>query len=201
MSRSSDGDRVVPAGSAPVRRRGARGGLLAGLLGVLALTAQAGGQGHAAAHVHGLVPLEIVVEPGVVTIGMEAPLDSLLGFERAPRSAAEKQAAQALLQALRSGQGLFAFDPAAGCLLQGASATSEALEPPAGAARTVEHADVDARFEFRCTTTQALRAVDVGGLLDRYSRIRQIEAGIVAPQGQFKRTLARGAARQLTWGR
>lgn len=153
--------------------------------------------GHDRAHVHGLVALEVALDGPTLTIGLEAPLDSLLGFERPPRSAAERQAAEALLRHLRSGQDVFAPDAAGQCTLTAATAESEALQPGAKAG---EHADLDATFTYTCAQPQALRRLDVGALLDRYRRVGQIDAQIVTPAGQFKQTLRR-PARVLTWGR
>ena len=149
------------------------------------------------AHVHGVVKLDLAIDAGLVTIAMEAPLDSLLGFEHPPRSDAERKAAQALLQRLRSGQGLFAIDPAAQCTLKTASAESEALAP---GAQTGEHADLDARFEWACPEASAARSVDIAGLLGAYRRIRSVDVQIVAPSGQVKQTL-KAPAHLIRWGR
>jgi hypothetical protein len=147
--------------------------------------------------VHGQVTLEVALDGPTLTIGLAAPLDSLLGFERPPRSAAERQAAESMRQHLRSGQGVFAPDAAAQCTLTAATAESDALKP---GARAGDHADLDATFTYTCAQPQALRRLDAGALLDRYRRIGQIEAQIVTPAGQFKQTLRR-PARVLTWGR
>lgn len=154
--------------------------------------------GHDRAHVHGLVALEVALDGPTLTIGLEAPLDSLLGFERAPRTEAEKKAAQALLEHLRAGQGLFAPDAAAQC--QPVSATVDAPVLQAGGAAKGEHADLDATFVLRCAQPQALTSIDLGGLLDRHRRIARVEAEIVTPAGQFKSVLKR-PARVLRWGR
>jgi hypothetical protein len=37
------------------------------------------------AHEHGALKLDVAIEGNKLTIAMEAPLDNLLGFERAPR--------------------------------------------------------------------------------------------------------------------
>lgn len=149
------------------------------------------------AHIHGAVQLDVAVDGQTLTLTLEAPLDSVLGFERAPRTAAEKQTAQDALAALRASGPLFTPDPAAGCVFKSATADSEALQPGAKAG---EHADLDATAEFTCTKPQQLRRIDLGGLLDRFPRIQRLQAQIVTAQGQFKQTLQR-PARVLTWGR
>jgi hypothetical protein len=70
------------------------------------------------AHEHGALRLDVAIEGSKLTITMEAPLDNLLGFERAPRTDAERKAAADVLARLRSpdkGTPLFALDAAAQC--------------------------------------------------------------------------------------
>lgn len=177
---------------------------LAALLPATAVAVGAHAHSHAhaqaghGAHEHGRIGLEVALDGQTLTIGLEAPLDSLLGFERAPRTEAEKKAAQALLEHLRAGQGLFAPDAAAQC--QPVSTTVDAPVLQAGGAAQGEHADLEASFVLRCAQPQALTAIDLGGLLDRYRRITRVEAEIVTPAGQFKSGLKR-PARVLRWGR
>ena len=66
-----------------------------------------------AAHVHGSMQLDIAVDKQLLSVQLEAPLDSLLGFERHPRSAAERQAADALLKQMTDAAALFKPDAAA----------------------------------------------------------------------------------------
>lgn len=149
------------------------------------------------AHVHGAVQLDVAVDGPTLTLTLEAPLDSVVGFERAPRTAAEKKTVQDALAALRAGGPLFTPDAAAGCVFKSASADSEALQP---GAKVGEHADLDATAEFTCAKPALLRRIDLGGLLDRFPRIQRLQAQIVTGQGQFKQTLQR-TTRVLTWGR
>ena len=95
-------------------------GLVLGAAPVLAAGAHDHGHEHAQSHVHGAVQLEVALDGPTLSIALEAPLDSILGFERAPRTASEKQAAQDALTALR-GNALFAPDAAAGCTPASAS--------------------------------------------------------------------------------
>ncbi|MEX8494549.1 DUF2796 domain-containing protein [Sphaerotilus sp.] len=149
------------------------------------------------AHVHGALQLDIALDGPTLTLSMEAPLDSVFGFEHAPRTAAEKKTAQDALAALRASGPLFTPDSAAGCVFKSASADSEALQP---GAKVGEHADLDMTAEFTCANPGQLRRIDLGGLLDRFPRIQRLQAQIVTAQGQFRQTLQR-PARVLTWGR
>ena len=69
------------------------------------------------AHEHGAAKLDIGVEPGRLVISLESPLDGLLGFEHAPRSAAEKRAVDTMVATLKAADSLFRIDPAAQCSL------------------------------------------------------------------------------------
>ena len=65
---------------------------------------------------------------------MEAPLDNLLGFERAPRTDSERKAAAEVLARLRNpnqGKALFSADAAAQCTLSKADVQAPVLEPGA----------------------------------------------------------------------
>jgi hypothetical protein len=169
-----------------------RSGALAALIGLATWQASAAG-----AHQHGTLTLDIAIDGPTLVIEMEAPLDSLLGFEHAPRTAAQKQAAAQMLARLRQPDGLFVPDAAAACTLKSASADSAALAPDAKAAG---HADLDARYEWTCGNAAALSSVDLGGLLDGYKRIQTLDAQIASPTGQFKQRLKR-PQKVLRWGK
>ena len=153
------------------------------------------------AHVHGQVRLDIAIEGPSVVIQMEAPLDNFVGFERAPRNAAETQAVEQAVAKLRAADALFTIDPAGNCKLGPVDLRAPVLglgATPAGAP-AAGHADLDATFAFNCASAAATKFIDVG-LFTAFKGPRQIEAQIVAPQGQFKRTLKRANAR-IAWSK
>lgn len=155
------------------------------------------------AHVHGQLKLEIAVEGPTVTIAMEAPLDSLVGFERAPRTDAEKKIAQAAVAQLRAADRLFKVDPAGNCKLGPVELRSAVLglgKPESGTkGKDDGHADLSASFGFNCSHAAQAKFVELG-LFEAFQGARQIEVQIVTPDGQFKRTLRRPATR-LAWGK
>ncbi|MBP6898602.1 MAG: DUF2796 domain-containing protein [Burkholderiaceae bacterium] len=168
-------------------------------LALLLAVAPAAAQGHA--HQHGLARLDIAVEPGRLTLTLDAPQEVLVGHERLPRNAAERQAADALLARLRDGQRLWALPAALQCRLAELRLEAPLLEPAAKAAAAAEHADVEAEWRFDCAGPLAgLRQLDLGPLLDALPRLRQLNAQIVDARGQHQATLKR-PARQLAWGR
>lgn len=149
----------------------------------------------AKAHEHGALKLDVAIEGHQLTIEMEAPLDNLLGFERAPRTDAERKAAAELLARLRStdkAAQLFAPDAAAQCTLNKAEVQAPVLEPGAKPDAKDGHADLDASYEFSCAKPAELRSLGVG-LFDAYKRIQRIDVQVAGPKGQSKVTLKRPA--------
>lgn len=179
-------------------------------LALLAAAALAQAQGPAGAHQHGLVTLDIAIEPGRVTLLLDAPLQALLGHERAPRTAAERQTAAALLARLNAPEPLWRLDAALLCALASSQIEAPTLQTsapgkadktaPAAPAHASDHADLNASYEYRCAGLGQPKQLDVGPLLDAFKGIVQIEARIVEPKGQHKARLKR-PARLLTWSR
>lgn len=161
---------------------------------VLTLTSMLALAGPAAAatraHEHGVARLALAVDGPTLSITLEAPLDGFVGFERAPRTDAERQTAADTLVRLKDGAALFKPDAAAGCTLAEASVSAPVLEP--GAKASGEHAELDASYSFRCSSPQALRAVDVA-LFDAFRRLQRIEVQVAGTKGQSKLTLRRPA--------
>lgn len=147
-------------------------------------------------HVHGVATLGIVIETGRVTVQLETPLDGLLGFERAPRTDAEKRRVEAAVATLRGADALFRFTPAAVCASANVELSSAALglgkSDPGEAAS--EHADLDGTFVFRCADTARLTEVDVG-LFSAFSGMNRLQVEVATARGQFKRELTRPAQR------
>lgn len=165
--------------------------LLGGLLfwGALGMAAHAAG--HESAHVHGLVRLDVAMDAKTLTLRLQAPLDSLLGFEHRPRTAAQQQVADALLKKMNNGATLIRPQGAASCTSTKVSVESEALQPlkPAGS-QDQEHADLDASFEFTCEQPDKLAFIEVG-FFDAFKRIQKIDVQVAGPKGQSKQTLKR----------
>ena len=165
-----------------------------------ASTADAPAASHAAqhAHVHGIAKLGVAVQDKTVTLVLEAPLDSLIGFEHRPTTPAQQRAVAALRARLKAPAGLFSFDAAAACELVGSEAESTVFQPassgaagePADANDAHEaHGDLDASFDYRCAHPERLTALDVG-LFQAYPKLKKIEVDIATAGGQFRRELS-----------
>jgi hypothetical protein len=160
----------------------------------LSMSVAAGAQGRS--HVHGAASLGIVIEPGSVTVQLETPLDGLLGFERAPRTDAEKRRATAAVATLRGADALFRFTPAAGCTSASVELGSAALglgQADANEAHA-SHAELDGAYVFRCADTARLTEVDIG-LFSAFPGMQRLQVEVAAARGQFKRDLKRPAQR------
>jgi hypothetical protein len=152
------------------------------------------------AHEHGAATLELAVDAGRVTVELSSPLDGLVGFERAPRTDAERKAVDAAIAALRQPEALFRFDPAAQCTPKGV----ELAAPKLGLGGTVagagaadgageEHGDLQARYELECKGRPPA-FVEVG-LFESFRRLSRIDVQWVTPKAQGKVSLKRPAKR------
>lgn len=167
-------------------------------LAVLALVSTATATAVLAAgpHEHGTARLDVAVEPGRITLELATPLDNLVGFERAPRGDAERQAALAAVKKLQAPDALFRIDPAAGCSATHVRLDSPELgvSDPAKGKAAGDHAELQGRFEFTCKAGAKAGFVELG-LFDAFAAVKRVEVQVVTPRGQMKATLVRPAKR------
>jgi hypothetical protein len=146
------------------------------------------------AHEHGAAKLNITTEGKQLTIALEAPLDSLLGFERAPRNATEKTKVDAAVAHLQAADKLFKIETAAGCRL----ATTNLMAPVIGVgvaapvADKTGHGDLDGEFVFECQDTSKATQIEVL-LFNAFPHMKRVDVQAATSAGQIKRTLRRGA--------
>lgn len=173
--------------------------LFLSLLGGLPLSAL-----HAApAHVHGVSALELAIEGETLSIGMEAPLDDLLGFEHSPRTPAEQEAVRKMASTLRAADKLFLPTAAAGCTLGEVKLSSSAIAPAllgekgSAAATSDGHADLDAEFSFKCSKPAALNRLRVA-LFEHFPGMKAVKLSLVGPRGQ-KAARLDAASPEVRW--
>ena len=149
----------------------------------------------AKAHVHGIAKLDIAVEATKLILHLDSPLDNILGFERAPRTEAERKQVDAAVAKLKDAATMFKIDPAAQCKPVSVELASAALKlgQPDPEETQSGHADIDADFEFDCVDASKAGYVDVG--LFGFSHLQGLEVQVATPAGQFKRDLKRPAVR------
>jgi hypothetical protein len=165
---------------------------------LVASAGSASAQGHA--HQHGRVTLEVAVDVQAITVRLDAPLHDLLGFERAPRSVAERGRVTAMAAQLQAADKWFALDAAGGCKLAKVQLVSPVLglpEPTAPATTqdaASEHADLALTAEFVCDKSAAARHADVK-LFDAFAGVRTVEAQVATAKGQSSSRLRKGRNR------
>ena len=146
------------------------------------------------AHEHGVARLDIGVEAARITLNLELALEDLTGFERAPRTDAERAAVQAALARLRDAPTLVRIDGAAGCV----AARTELIAPtwglgPGGAAAASAaegHGDLEATYEFKCSAGHKAGHIEIE-LFEAFTRLKRIEVQAVTARGQMKVVLRR----------
>lgn len=174
-------------------------GITALLLGSLTAPALAAG-----VHAHGVAKLDVAVDGPTLTLQLQSPLESLLGFERAPRNDAERAQVRAMAQALRAGS-VFVPTAAARCRLQRVELRSPVLAPEllgqsgsaGGGNAPDDHADLDGTFVYGCENPQALAGVDVM-MFDYFKKLARVDAQVAAPKGQSAAKLT-ARSRQIRW--
>ena len=146
------------------------------------------------AHEHGAVKLNVTVEGKQLTIALESPLDGIVGFERAPKNAAEKAKVDAAVAQLQAAEKLFKVDAAAACTLSKTTLMAPVIG--VGVATPVAdksgHGDLDGEFIFECQDTSKVRQIDVA-LFGTFPNMKRIDVQAATPAGQIKRTLRRGS--------
>jgi hypothetical protein len=163
--------------------------MVAALLLAAAIAAVAG-----RAHEHGVARLDVGVEADRVSLLLEVPLDSLLGFEREPRTDAERAQAAATLAKLRDAGALFRIDPAAHCKPGRVDLRSAALGLGDAAPANDGHADLDATFDFSCKDGNKSGFVEVH-LFEAFPRLQRLDVQTATRRGQMKATLVRPVTR------
>lgn len=186
--------------------------MLCGALALPALAQHNHGSTHA--HTHGQMTLDLAVDAGTISVAIRTPLDNLVGFERAPKTDAERARVDAALAQLRAADQLFVVDPRGECKLRDVTldaavlglGQSQAGQPHSHAHEHAhehdhdsEHAELGANIVFACAKADAARFLDVK-LFARFKRLNTIQAQVVSAHGQSRQILKSGAQR-LSWGR
>lgn len=154
---------------------------------------------HGHVHVHGVATLEIAAEADKLEMHLTSPLESLLGFEHAPRTEAQRTAMRNMEKELSRPDAFLVPTPAARCALASASldsAMSKEGESQQGQATTGKpvagskpptpaepHGELEARYVFRCQRPEALKDIEVR-MFERFPRLQRVDVRVVGPRGQ-----------------
>lgn len=115
--------------------------------------AKSAGEAHGA-HVHGLAKLTVAAEAQQFEVMLESPVANFIGFEHAPKTAAEQSAWQKSQSMLKTGQWL-QLPAQARCQLQ-----QHQINDP-WAHKGHHHADVELSLSYLCQEPTALTEVTV----------------------------------------
>jgi Protein of unknown function (DUF2796) len=165
-----------------------------------ALSHAAMAQPHQHAHVHGHIQLGVAVDGKQISVDIDTPLESLLGFEHAPRTAGEINLAAEWAKWLREGSGLLRFNPEAKCKLVRANLDAPVLglgnksASPSHDKADGGHADLEGDWSFECSAPEALRSLEVS-FFGRSPHAQVIEVQWVKGSKQGKQTLNRPQSR------
>ncbi len=156
-------------------------------------------------HVHGTATLDIALEGRTLQVELDGPAVNFLGFEHAPRTAAERTRLGEVRAALSDAATLVGLPAAAGCRLAQAeyhlptAAPEQAGHDDHGhdddhdeghdGDRDI-HSDVSARWTFDCAQPQQLTRL-TPGLFDVFPLLEHIEVALVTPDDQTRRVIDR----------
>jgi len=155
------------------------------------------------AHVHGIGQMNVVLDGNSLAIELDTPAANLLGFEHAPRDAAEEAVLGQAVERLHQAEAVFTLPQAAGCEVETAEVASALLghdehghlDTNAHEGETGhEHADMELSYQFRCARPEALEGVTVS-LFALFPATEALEVQLITPHGQSAAELTADAPR------
>ena len=145
------------------------------------------------AHVHGAAEMSFVIDRDRLLVELAAPMGDMVGFESAPKNAADRMKIDQATRLLNDAARVVAPATAAGCRV---TETSVRM-PFGGAARSADHhdhdpkgshVDVEASYVFACRSIGALDRVEVT-VFRTFPELETIEAVFLGPRTQVARKL------------
>lgn len=150
------------------------------------------------AHEHGTAHLDVALDGTALELALHSPAANLLGFEHAPASAADEAQVAHTRQQLEQPLVLFGLPASAACdvseqelqgdLLGGAHAGYQRRDgdaaPSESAARADGHSDIEARYRLDCRHPEAIQALDLRSLFERFPATERIQVQLIGPHGQ-----------------
>jgi hypothetical protein len=131
------------------------------------------------AHAHGKGELELLVDGQTLQGVFRTPMDSLLGFEHAPKTDAQRNAVDSLRKRLENPAAVLSPNLEAQCTAKHQEATSTLFT---GAVKG-GHSDLEYRFTFVCAQPEKLTALDFVALKD-FKRLTEVRVQLVTASAQ-----------------
>ena len=150
----------------------------------------------ASGHQHGVAKLDVALDRGALNIELETPLEVYFGFERAPRTDAEKKGVEQLTARLNTSESLFRIDPAAQCARTSVELNSAVLKlgkPDHDGPIEEGHAELRASYRFVCKGASPAW-IDLG-LFEQFPRLQRIQAQVVNGNRHAKSVLTKSSQR------
>ena len=145
------------------------------------------------AHVHGTSTVDVGLDGTVLQVVLDAPAVNMLGFEHPPHDGQQSKQVSDVLAAMRDPAPWLIPADAAACVLTHSSVQARGLD---AAVATQGHADIDARYDYRCNQPDRLDHIDIH-LADRYPATHRLVVNIVLPQKQDRQELGQGEYRVM----
>lgn len=156
-------------------------------LGLAGMGLSAGFSAHAhsnKAHVHGNATMQVVVDGQHIEIDLQSPLDSLVGFEHAPRTEKQKQAIKAVEERFAAPAALFVPSAEAKCTAEPAALTMPFKSESTAAKNDKDaHSDLEAVIRFQCEQPAELKGMEVK-LFGAFTRLHRLDVQMMTPRGQ-----------------
>ena len=159
-------------------------------LGAASAQAEGAGPGQQGAHVHGIGHLNVAAEGSSVVVELIAAAAGLIGFERAPRSDAERETFNLAKENLMAGDAMIRFNTEAGCRLETAEVDADFAQ--AGQAHAHDqgshdggdaHGDFHVSYRFECERPDELGSAALG-LFAGFPALERVLVHYVTAEGQ-----------------
>jgi hypothetical protein len=171
---------------------------------------------HHGPNVHGEATLNIVQDGDSLSLWLNAPAMSFLGFEHAPRDAAERKRLDETMAILKRPADWLVPVASGGCSSDTVNVQSEGLNNDKAApehehddednthdehehADGDHHADFDGYYRYRCRAPLSLRTLDVA-LFERFPSLHKINVNLVLDDRQGSQILVPDA-HQVTFSK
>ncbi len=145
------------------------------------------------AHEHGVARLELFKQATELHIGFYATGTDILGFEHQPQNQAEADTVQKTIALLAKADQLFQIEGAQCSLKHHQSSLAELQQHKEAehhhAHEHSGHTDIEASYQFSCTTTAAPLTVKVL-LFGLFPELQKINSSCITEQGQAAATLS-----------
>ena len=130
-------------------------------------------------HAHGKGELELLVDGKNVQGVFRTPMDSLLGFEHAPKTDAQRDAVDSLRKRLGNPSTVLSPNAEAQCTPTHQEATSTLFTGTVKAG----HSELEYRFTFECTQPGRLTTLEIVALRD-FKRLTEVRVQLVTTSAQ-----------------